>query len=153
MNLRRLPFQLFSISALSTWLLLASGHAQTIKPLSYNTTNFTVIGWTNTNAVTFTNPVKVPILLYNNGSIKEEGIFSSGYGAYLSWEEGGIYFGVVGSSTNVLAWDISTAAVTFGNPTLTRSNLFGAPGLSATITNGGLVFVFTNGILASTNAP
>jgi len=41
----------------------------------------------------------------------------------------------------------------FGNSTTTRSNLFGAAGLSATITNGGLVFVFTNGILASTNAP
>jgi len=134
-------------------LAAATAQGQEIKSLAYNTTNFTVIGWTNTNAVTFTNPVKAPDFVFPAGVLNEGGVFSSGFGAYLSWEESGIYVGVVGSSTNVLAWDIFTAAVSFGNPTLTRSNLFGSPGLSATITNDGLVFVFTNGILASTNAP
>lgn len=158
MNLRRLPFQLFSISALSTWLLLASGHAQTIKPLSYNTTNFTVVGWTNTNAVTFTNslsifgPASARIVLAVEGGATNT-IIAEGDG--LSFYTGGaIYFYTDNSES-------PSGAVVFAKPlkftagahSTTRSNLFGAPGLSATITNGGLVFVFTNGILASTNAP
>jgi hypothetical protein len=123
---------LFALLALYV-LAVPAVFGQTIKPLSYNTTNFTVIGWTNTSALTFTNAVdfNANVQFFSRIDIWEVVNLVDGTNAAIDFEGGAT----------------STSA------TLTRSNLFGAVGLTATITNGGLVFVFTNGILASTNAP
>jgi hypothetical protein len=189
-------------------LTVAAASAQTNIGLFYNATNFTVIGWTNTNPLTFTNAVAladqasptkrvtfdvsgvatnttrtltVPdesgtVALINSGSTPVDAalrlydpdngyypaVINAGLFAVQNYSEFKAVFDPFSLTTNHV-FIFPNASGTFllssgnlgglANTATARSNVFGAPGLSATITNGGLVFVFTNGILASTNAP
>jgi hypothetical protein len=129
-----------TLATLAALVLLAAGAGgQTIKPLSFNTTNFTVLGPID-EALRFTNSLTMLSASNSEAAVSLE----AGNAASVFWK--GLQIG----------GEDGDASIEFGNitnSTLTRSNLFGSPGLSATITNSGLVFVFTNGILASTNAP
>jgi len=135
-----------------------------ISALTYNTTNFTVVGWTSTNALTFANPVALPVGSGLSGLLEtaeEEvrilgGLVLGANTATLQFGPGTNSFGIqfeVGVTTNGAQF----GAIDFINSSVkstTRSNLFGAPGIaSIRLTNSGTVYVFTNGILASTNAP
>jgi len=56
------------LAILFATLLAATSHGQTVKALSYNVTNSTVI-WTNTNTLTFSNAIQID----GNGTIKIDG--------------------------------------------------------------------------------
>jgi hypothetical protein len=51
------------------------------------------------------------------------GLDAVGFGSYFSFEENALRIGVIGDGTNVFSWDGATAAMTFGNPATTRTNL------------------------------
>jgi type II secretory pathway pseudopilin PulG len=130
----------------SSWL------TNTNPPLTYDTSTFTVQGWTNTNAIAFTNPIAATALLLQAAG-EDDVKLENGSGAFEFVTSVGSVATLAPLSTSLRGFLAFEGTNAVANKATTRSNLFGAPGLTATITNGGLVFVFTNGILASTNAP
>jgi hypothetical protein len=137
---------LFALLALYV-LAVPAVFGQTIKSLSYNTTNFTVVGWTNSSPLLWTNFVQFSTnVVLGVGSGQPQLQFGTGFA--------GVWDTVDNEYILKIPTDSDPVEINgqWNDPSV-RSNLFGSPGLSATITNGGLVFVFTNGVLASTNAP
>jgi hypothetical protein len=140
------------ISILAFAALGACAFGQTVRSLAYNATNFTVVGFTNTNAIAFTNPIAATALLLQAAG-EDDVKLENGSGAFEFVTSAGSVATMAALSTSLRGFLAFEGTNAVANKATTRSNLFGAPGLTATITNGGLVFVFTNGILASTNAP
>lgn len=154
MNPPRL-FALFLLAA--AYLALgASAFGQTIKYLGYNLTNYTVVGWTNTNSLLFTNPVSV-----GDTTINAQGLLWGG-ALLIDGEQRAI---VATNGDPMLSWDTGVlaafVALDFNNATnkaTTRSNLFGSAGISTNIQFvrvGGTTntLIFSNGILHSVTTP
>jgi hypothetical protein len=99
------------------------------NPPLYPDSSGTVQGWTNASPLTITNDTR-----FSRSVIADEVVSQS-----FTVQTNGVIDLEGGPASN--------------SGTNTRASIFGAPGLSATITNSGTVYVFTNGILASTNAP
>ena len=115
--------RLLLLSLLAAILACASAHGQTVKALSYNTTNGQVI-YSGTNVLTFGNASFNSVIL-PNGTFVDEAQFSAPQfaGALFSFEEQRINQ----NGVNVIQWD-TNGSVTFGNAATTRTNL----GLGAT---------------------
>jgi len=168
MNTRRFKSQLLSLSAFSFFLFALSGlcMAQTIRYLGYNSTNFTVQGFTNTNALTFTNPVMLPIGSGIAGVLEsvDEQVTVTG-GLVLGGAMPTLQF----TATNYFVWEsgvttngiLLVGPLDFANSTnksTTRSNLFGSVGISTNIQIvrvGGTTntLVFSNGLLHQVTTP
>jgi hypothetical protein len=115
-------------------LCAATGYGQTMKALSYNTTNNQVVASLGTNSLTFTNNVLIAsgaLLKLGNGTshIDETGFYANQFNSYFSFEEQRLRFG----DLDVFQWD-ANGAVTFGNAATTRTNL-GLPLAALTNTN------------------
>lgn len=162
------PPRLFALAILAAAYLAlgASAFGQTIRTLGYNTTNFTVVGYTNTNVLTFTNPVMLPIGSGIAGVLESVDERVTVTGALVL---GGATPLLQFSPTNYFVWEsgVTTNGVLlvgpldFANSTnksTTRSNLFGSVGISTNIQFvrvGGTTntLVFSNGILHQVTTP
>jgi hypothetical protein len=113
---------------LLTTLCAATGYGQTMKALSYNTSNNQVFANIGTNNLTFTNNLNIApsaLLRFDGGNthIDASGFYATQFGSFLSFEEQRLRM----NDANVFEWD-SNGVVTFGNAAATRTNL----GLGAT---------------------
>lgn len=163
------PRYIALLTLLALYALSGLCMAQTIRTLGYNSTNFIVQGWTNTNALTFSNAVALvvgsgipPLLTTVDEEVRIDGNLtmrantttlqlgpSTNFWS-IGWE--------VGTTTNGA---IITGALDFANATnksVTRSNLFGSAGISTNIQIvrvGGATntLVFSNGLLHQVTTP
>jgi hypothetical protein len=137
-------------------LFAASSHGQTVKALSYNVTNSTVI-WTNTNALKFDADVRIGSAL-DNITISQTRIIANS-GKFFSFEEGRLNFGggalVLEDMDNIqvhgpIEFNNTTNAaqtrtnLSLGWPALTNSN--SATALLGYDTNGAVVYTNTNAL-------
>ena len=144
------------LTILALAALTFTAHAQTNRGLFYNTTNFTVLGWTNTNALVFTNPVSVLDVQITPDGLSYAGVttidlgtqelVSGTNGVVMNWSGGSVLF------------PIAPNFLDSGVQSTTRSNLFGSVGISTNIQFvrvGGTTntLVFSNGILHSVTTP
>jgi hypothetical protein len=117
-------------------LCAATGYGQTMKALSYNTSNNQVFANIGTNNLTFTNNLNIApsaLLRFDGGNthIDASGFYATQFGSFLSFEEQRLRM----NDANVFEWD-SNGVVTFGNVAATRTNL--ALGASNIVTFAGL---------------
>ena len=129
--------------------LCVTANAQTVRTLAYNTTNNTVVGPTNANALVFTNVPAFPDLRIDESGeepvfLKNESgalhlTFSTNNSAIVSVTDSLAYFGVA------IEWATSTAAAS------TRTNLGLGAGLTTNVVAGTNTLVFSNGILTGVN--
>jgi len=136
------------LTLLAIAALTFTAHAQTNRSLVYNTSNNTVIGPTNTNALTFTNRVRFDDGSGDTFTFNGPNILTSG-GLNLSFSASAF------SITGALEWGGTNAS---SNKSTTRSNLFGSVGVSTNIQFvrvGGTTntLVFSNGLLHSVTTP
>jgi hypothetical protein len=142
-----------------------AAHAQTIRALSYDTTNFAALTWTNTNALTLSNRLNIQPALGGTTNILAFRISVSNNetGAYVSDSAGN---GLVFVHNGTISLGLLTNSVTFYRPTLwsgtnattSRSNLFGgAVGITTNIsvvgTNNTNTLQFLNGLLTNVTSP
>jgi hypothetical protein len=171
------PPRLLAFLALFGFLALGpAAFGQTVRNLAYDTTNWTVIGWTNTNAIIFTNRVNYsntvrvpngaltnPSITFSTNTINPPGFYFSPLSSIglAVTRQGSV---IMGWRTNVIAIyapitvvdGIGGDAATIRAATM--SNLAGA----ATFTTNVQVLVtggatntlqFSNGILTGVTAP
>jgi hypothetical protein len=160
------PPRILAFIALLGFLALGpAAFGQTIRALSYNTTNFNVVGWTNTNALTLSNRLNIQPAPGGTTNILALRISVSNNetGAYVSDSAGN---GLVFVHNGAISLGLLTNSVTFYRPTLwsgtnattSRSNLFGgAVGITTNVsvvgTNNTNTLQFFNGILTNVTAP
>jgi hypothetical protein len=145
------------LTLLALTALTFTAHAQTNRGLFYNTTNFTVLGWTNTNALTFTNKIKTPEVFLTLAGEDDAKIANEG-GALALYGNDGLVASMTASQISFRGPLIFEGGAATTNMATTRSNLFGSVGISTNIQFvrvGGTTntLVFSNGLLHSVTTP
>jgi hypothetical protein len=128
-----------AISILALAALGACAFGQTVRSLAYNTTNFTVQGWTNTNALKFTNNVEIGnnVLTTNTNTwiitINAAGEVSQGLAAEFFLPESTAVRGGIGAAFHVGGFGGEGGALYMGDWFITADTNFTGASTTAKI--------------------